>query len=94
MTPPLVQFMSSVDALTPSDLSNVRYFVVASAPCAASVMDKIKETKMPSVVFVEGYGMTESGPVVAMSPAGSHVAGSCGQLVPNTRAKVVDIKTG
>jgi acyl-CoA synthetase (AMP-forming)/AMP-acid ligase II len=43
-----------------------------------------------------GYGMTESAPVTLFPPkyAPRSKMGSCGQLVPETQAKVVDLTTG
>ncbi|KAB7503840.1 4-coumarate--CoA ligase 1 [Armadillidium nasatum] len=40
-----------------------------------------------------GYGMTESSPVVTMTPKGRFTVGSCGVLMPNTEAKLVDPNT-
>jgi 4-coumarate--CoA ligase len=38
--------------------------------------------------------MTETGPVGTMTPMNDEVLGSCGVLLPNTEAKVVDLHTG
>ena len=53
VAPPLVQFMAYSDKLASEDLKEVRYFVVAAAPCGESIMSKMR-TKMPDVMFVEG----------------------------------------
>ncbi len=45
--------MAYSDKLTSDDLKEVRYFVVAAAPCGESIMSKMR-TKMPDVMFVEG----------------------------------------
>ncbi len=49
---------------------------------------------MPDVMFVEGYGLTETSPAASMSPFAHNVPNSCGQPLPNTRMKVVDMETG
>jgi 4-coumarate--CoA ligase len=41
-----------------------------------------------------GWGMTELSPIGTMSGAKKIVYGSCGVLIPNTEAKIVDLKTG
>lgn len=38
--------------------------------------------------------MTETSPIVMMTSLTDEVNGSCGKLVPNTIAKVVDLNTG
>lgn len=38
--------------------------------------------------------MTELSPVATMTPSSDEVLGSCGVLLPNTEAKVVDVTTG
>ena len=37
--------------------------------------------------------MTELSPVATMTPSSDEVLGSCGVLLPNTEAKVVDLDT-
>ena len=38
--------------------------------------------------------MTELSPVATMTPSSDEVLGSCGVLLPNSEAKVVDVTTG
>ena len=38
--------------------------------------------------------MTELSPVATMTPSSDEVLGSCGVLLPNTEAKVVDVTSG
>ena len=38
--------------------------------------------------------MTETSPVVTLAHKDNYKIGSCGVLVPNTKAKIVDLDTG
>jgi long-subunit acyl-CoA synthetase (AMP-forming) len=54
---------------------------------------------MHAKIFINlfaGYGMTESAPVMLFAPRDVPLSkmGSCGQIVPYTQAKVVDLTTG
>ena len=42
----------------------------------------------------EGWGMTELSPVGLMTPSDQVVLGSCGILLPDTEAKIIDLNTG
>ena len=42
------------------------------------------------VAICEGYGLTETSPVIAVTPANAVVAGSVGLILPETEVRVVD----
>ena len=44
--------------------------------------------------FREGWGMTELSPVGLSTRDDIMISGSCGVLIPNTEAKIVDVETG
>ena len=50
--------------------------------------------KAPNVKFREGWGMTETSPVVTSTKDEIFLPGSCGVLLPNTEAKIIDVTTG
>lgn len=52
------------------------------------------KNKAPHSVFREAWGMSETGPLVHLTPLSDEKNGSCGQLVPNTEAKIVDVNSG
>jgi 4-coumarate--CoA ligase len=45
--------------------------------------------KAPDVQFLQGYGLTETAPVVLMNEVGSTNYASVGRVSPNTEAKIV-----
>ncbi len=48
--------------------------------------------KLPEKVY-EGYGTTETSPVIATTYPGSHKHGSIGRPIPNTQVRILDIHT-
>ena len=50
--------------------------------------------KASKVKFREGWGMTETSPSVCQTQDETFKPGSCGYLLPNTEAKIVDLTTG
>lgn len=75
------------------DLSSLKYCISGGAPLPVEVKKKF-EAKTGSVV-VEGYGLTESSPVLCCNPrAGVNKAGSIGLPFPQTIVELIDHKTG
>ena len=66
---------------------------MGAAPVGEALIDLFKK-KAPNVNFREGWGMTELSPVATSTRDDVFIPGSCGVLLPNTEAKIVDVKTG
>ena len=66
---------------------------MGAAPVGEALIDLFKK-KAPNVKFREGWGMTELSPVVTSTRDDVFIPGSCGVLLPNTEAKIIDVKTG
>ena len=69
------------------------YKQVGGAPVGEALIDLFHK-KTPNVNFREGWGMTETGPSVLQTQDENFKPGSCGFLLPNTEAKIVDLETG
>ena len=52
------------------------------------------QKKAHSVIFREGWGMTETGPSVCQTHDDTFKPGSCGYLLPNTEAKIMCLEKG
>lgn len=74
------------------DLSSLRYCISGGAPLPVEVKREF-EAKTGCVV-VEGYGLSESSPVVCINPTapGSNRAGSIGLPVPGTVVEIVHLE--
>lgn len=73
------------------DLSSLEYCISGGAALPVEVKKQFEE--LTGCVVVEGYGLSESSPVVCVNPAkGQNVAGSIGLPLPQTIVEIVDIE--
>lgn len=64
---------------------NIRYYVIGGAALNQEVEEWMSRLKMPYIV---GYGMTECGPLIAVSRVGSFPKNSCGRQVPGMEIRI------
>ncbi|KAI3909040.1 hypothetical protein MKX01_025008 [Papaver californicum] len=100
VVPPLVRAMAKNPLVGSKsfDLSSIRAVLSGAAPLGKELEDAFK-SRFPQAVVGQGYGMTEAGPVLAMSLALAKQSfpsksGSCGTVVRNAELKVIDVDTG
>ncbi|HEY1011607.1 MAG TPA: long-chain fatty acid--CoA ligase [Herpetosiphonaceae bacterium] len=76
-----------------SALRSLRDCVSGAAPLPIEVQEGFE--RVTRAKLVEGYGLTEAGPVTHACPFGSaHRSGTIGVPFPSTEAKIVDLETG
>jgi long-chain acyl-CoA synthetase len=76
-----------------ADMTSIRACFSGSAPMPVEVIREF-EGKTGAVIL-EGYGLTESSPIVCVNPSsGVRKAGSIGMPFPNTLCRIVDIEDG
>ncbi len=74
-------------------LSSIKACISGAAPLPVEVQEEFE--KLTRGRLVEGYGLTESGPVTHANPLyGLRKVGSIGIPIPNTDAKIVHLATG
>lgn len=74
-------------------LSSIKACISGSAPLPVEVQEAFE--KLTKGRLVEGYGLTEAGPVTHSNPLmGMRKVGSIGIPFPSTEARVVDLKHG
>ncbi len=74
-------------------LSTIKACVSGAAPLPVEVQEAFE--KLTKGRLVEGYGLTEAGPVTHINPlVGERKVGSIGVPIPNTDAKIVDLING
>ncbi|XP_027356743.1 4-coumarate--CoA ligase 2-like [Abrus precatorius] len=98
VVPPLVVALAKNPAVGDYDLSSIRLVMSGAAPLGKDLEDALR-TRLPHAVLGQGYGMTEAGPVLAMSMGFAKQpiptkSGSCGTVVRNAELKIVDPKSG
>ncbi len=73
------------------DLSSLKYCISGGAPLPLAI--KTKFESVTGCTLVEGYGLTEAGPVVTINPIGGlNKENSAGLPVPGTLVEVVSIE--
>ncbi|GAG80765.1 unnamed protein product, partial [marine sediment metagenome] len=65
----------------------IRMIVTGGAACDAALIKGLDRMGLP---VIEGYGLTETGPVLAINPPGKARAGSVGKALPGVELKIVD----
>ncbi|GAB6028007.1 hypothetical protein CHUAL_002234 [Chamberlinius hualienensis] len=95
LVPPIISFLAKSPLMKSNDFDSVEYVICGAAPVGVSIANAFMEKIHPHrVEFLEGYGMTETSPVTLFNPRNATKIGTCGVLMPNTEAKVVDVDSG
>jgi len=90
--PPVALALARHPMVDDFDLGMLEAVLSAAAPLGAATTDAIA-TRL-GCAAMQGYGMTELSPVCHFSGIGRTRPGACGQLLPNTSARIVDPDTG
>jgi acyl-CoA synthetase (AMP-forming)/AMP-acid ligase II len=88
--PPVLQFLAGHPLVDRFDLSSIAVIGCGGAPPGAELTRAVAERL--GCLVAEGYGITEFGPMVAVSPMQAELVrhGSVGRLMPGTEGKIVD----
>ncbi len=93
LVPPIMLALAKHPVVDNFDLSSLEMIVSGAAPLGREIQEAVE--KRLGCRVVQGYGMTETGPVTNVALYYEEPKfGSVGPLVPNTEAKVVDVETG
>jgi len=92
VVPPVLQFLALHPLIASYDLSSLEVIGCGAAPLASKLQQKASERLNCDVG--QGFGMTESSGVIAVSSPGRYRLGSSGELLPGTQARVVDPSSG
>ena len=90
-TPTFLRYI--LERARPGDLDSLRLIVAGAEKCPPAIFERCKELA-PRAVVVEGYGITECSPVVAVNPPAQPKPGSAGKPLPGVEVRVVDLDTG
>ncbi len=75
------------------DLTSTRFCISGAGPLFAEVQERFE--KLTGARLIEGYGLTEAGPVTHCNPIVGQRRSRCiGLPVPDTEVRVVDLETG
>jgi long-chain-fatty-acid--[acyl-carrier-protein] ligase len=77
----------------PGDLDSLRLIVVGAEKCPDELFERAKKLA-PNATVLEGYGVTECSPCVAVNPVARVKHGTIGKPLPNVTVCVVDLESG
>ncbi len=73
--------------LDKASLSTIRICISGGGPLAPSVFRKYNEL---GIDFVQGYGLTETSPILTLNPVEHYKETSVGKLIPRVEMKILD----
>ena len=80
------------DAIAEHDLSTIRFLMCGSAQMPASLLEEL-QIAIPGADVIEGYGLTEGGPLISILPRfGPRKIGSIGLVLPETEIRICDLE--
>lgn len=88
LVPPIYLLLAKHETVSNYDLSSLRIGISGAAPLSGDIARMVK-SRLPNLIIQQGYGLTETCSVI-VQPADCAIAGSCGVLLANMLAKVVD----
>lgn len=91
--PTLYQMLLDEPEFRKVDFSDLKIALSGAGPMPAEVIPRI-EAIIGEGKFCEGYGLTETSPMLTMNPPGRSKPGTVGVPLPGTDIKIVDADTG
>jgi long-chain acyl-CoA synthetase len=89
LVPTIYSFLIDLYARGNYDVSSLKYCISGGAALPHALLKKVEETLQVSVI--EGYGLTETSPVIAVNRfKDGSFPGSVGPVIPNLKLKIVD----
>ncbi|CAO3615180.1 unnamed protein product [Cunninghamella blakesleeana] len=86
--PPVILLLAKDPSVLNYDLSSLKVIFCAAAPLSKELSEQLGE-RFKSLSVVQGYGMTETSPLVTMEISKQSIHGSCGVILPNVSVRLV-----
>jgi long-chain acyl-CoA synthetase len=89
LVPTIYSFLVDLYTRGNYDISSLKYCISGGAALPRALLKQVEETLKVSVI--EGYGLTETSPVIAVNTfKDGSVPSSVGPIVPNVEVKIID----
>lgn len=85
-------FWGYLEKSEPGDFESMRIMVAGADKCPDALRDGYE--KKHGVTLLEGYGATETSPVISVNSHENNRPGSIGKLIPNVQVKIEHLDTG
>lgn len=76
----------------PGDFGSIKLAVTGADKCPDSLRAKFRETH--NIDIIEGYGTTETSPVISANPRDANKPGSIGRPIPGVEVRIQNLDTG
>jgi long-chain acyl-CoA synthetase len=86
--PSMFAAIAHVKSVTADDFKSIYAMMSGAEPLPPTLREKFLDRF--GVTLLEGYGLTETSPVVALNTPDVHRAGSVGKMVPGASARITD----
>lgn len=90
-TPTFIGYI--LDRAKPGDLDSLRLIVLGAEKPPQSLFDRVREIA-PNAEVIEGYGITECSPAIALTLPGANMHGTVGLPLPDVQVCVTDLESG
>ncbi|HVT79568.1 MAG TPA: AMP-binding protein [Phycisphaerae bacterium] len=87
MVPTMYAVMANAKAAKPEILAGIKVAVSGGEPLPVSLLQQFQEKF--GITLMEGFGLTETSPIVALNMPWAHKAGSVGKVIPDVQVKTV-----
>ncbi len=88
MVPTMYAVLASAKAARPEQLQTVKIAVSGGEPLPVTLIEQFQQKF--NVTLMEGFGLTETSPIVSLNMPWAHKAGSVGRVIPEVQIKTVD----
>jgi acyl-CoA synthetase (AMP-forming)/AMP-acid ligase II len=93
LVPTMIQMLVDDPNVGDSDLSSLAKLIYGASPISESLLERARKV-FPSAGFIQGYGMTEMSPMVALLTPEDHddplLRRAAGRPAPNVEVRIVD----
>ncbi|KAH9628295.1 hypothetical protein HF086_017370 [Spodoptera exigua] len=85
-----VMFLGAYPQVTAKHLEHVTAVTSGAAPLPSADIQRLFEKAQREIQFCQGYGLTETSPLVSLTPFGEKVYEDVGYSLPNMHCRIVD----
>ena len=91
MVPSMYRLVTRMQERRPQNMKHLRLAVAGAEPLSGAVRDRFHETF--GVELLEGYGQTETSPVISINLPWANTPGTVGRPIKDVRVRIVDADT-
>lgn len=88
MVPTMYAVLASAKAARPEQLPAIKIAISGGEPLPVTLIEQFREKF--NITLMEGFGLTETSPIVSINVPWAHKPGSVGKVIPEVHIKTVD----